>query len=313
MRRKYKLLSSGIIVRKNGQSFLYTRKDKTEKSSVVFQNQRMTGWINMENALLLIAFAGGFWALGNVFTYWLQDWFIFLPKKLPDDHVFQFKTSFEEHFLTTPDGGRINFLWFRSADKISSKGLVFYHHGNKGNLRRWGHYYHFFKKMDFDFVVYDYRGYGKSKGLRNEENMYSDARALFDLLTRTYPPEKIVLYGRSLGSAFASRLAAERPCRQLILETPFSGMRSLFYTYYPVLPRFFVFKYHFPNREHLRKATCPVLVFHGTSDWVVPYRCAAKLKSALKPGDEFITLSGARHHNVMHFDTYLQKMEQVLS
>ncbi len=251
------------------------------------------------------------WLLGNLFTYPLQDYFIFRPKRLEQNYAFSFNRSPEEVFIHTPHHGRINALHFRVDG--TPRGVILFFHGNSDNIARWGHLYHFFGQFNYDYFVYDYRGYGKSTGRRNEHTMQLDAEAVFTYLKQQYPSEKIILFGRSLGSAFASKIAAENIVKALILETPFSSMRNLFYTYYPFLPKLFVFKYVFPNRRYLRHVQSPIYIFQGTKDWVVPYTCAARLKSSLKLDDAFITIPGGGHNNLIFYDIYNQKMREIIA
>ncbi|MBK7872563.1 MAG: alpha/beta fold hydrolase [Saprospiraceae bacterium] len=250
------------------------------------------------------------WFLGNLFTYPLQDYFIFRPKKLQSTYQFSFPPEAEEIFLETPHHGKINALHFRASS--NAKGVVLYFHGNADNLARWGHLHLFFAQFNYDYFVYDYRGFGKSKGPRNEQIMYEDASAIFAYLTKHYSLDQIVIFGRSMGSAFACKIAAENRVKALILETPFSSMKNLFYTYYPFLPKIFIFKYRFPNKKYLTEVQCPVHIFQGTKDWVVPYTCAARLKSCLKINDTFITIPEGKHNNLISFDIYSQKIEAIL-
>ncbi len=251
------------------------------------------------------------WGVGNLFTGPLQHWFIFRPKKLPQAHAFQFEAPFEELFLDAPHKGRLNALWFK-AD-APAKGVVLYFHGNAGSLERWGHLHHFFVRQGYDFLVYDYRGYGKSTGKRSQKIMYDDAMAFYRFARNHYAPDKIVLYGRSLGSVFASRVASEQAARMLVLETPFYSLTDLFYTYYPFLPRAFYLRYRFSNARSLRRVEMPVAIFQGTEDLIVPYRSAARLKRLLKTGDQFYTVPGASHNNLLFYDIYNRKMEEILN
>lgn len=256
-------------------------------------------------ALLLLFF----WLLGNSFTFLWQDHFIFRPQKLPEDYTYSFEQPFSEIFLDTSDGGKLNALWFK---RINAKGVILFFHGNAGSLARWGHLYHFFHRLGYDYFVYDYRGYGKSNGKRSEHLLYEDSMTIFNYVKQFYPEEKIILFGRSMGSAFASRVAQESKVKMVILETPFYSMRRLFYSYYPFLPRIFFFKYHFSNHHYLRQVQCPIYIFQGTNDWVVPYKCAARLKKWLKPTDEFITITGGSHNNLLFYDIYNRKLQELL-
>ena len=254
----------------------------------------------------------GLLMLGNLFTYPLQDIFIFRPRKLPPDYRYVFEVPFEEVNLTTAGGGRLNGLLFRCPDRDKARGVVLYFHGNTANLQRWGNLYQFFFRHRHDFFVFDYRGFGKSRGRRTESLLFQDAEAAYWYTRRFYPSGKIVIFGRSMGSAFACRLAADQPARALILETPFSAMNDLFYIYYPFLPKLFLFKYRFLNRRYLAKVSCPVYIFQGTADKVVPERCASRLRPFLKPADRYIKIDGGRHSDLMIYEIYQRQMAEIL-
>lgn len=261
--------------------------------------------LTLSIALLLLFF----WLMGNLFTLQWQDYFIFRPQKLPIDYEYAFEAPFNEIFLDIPDGGRLNALWFK---QINAKGVILFFHGNAGSLARWGHLHHIFHQLGYDYFVYDYRGYGKSTGKRTEQFLYEDALTVFEYAKQFYAEDQIVLFGRSMGSAFASRVAAVGKVKMVILETPFYSMRRLFYSYYPFLPHVFFFKYHFSNHHYLRKVECPIYIFQGTRDWVVPYKCAARLKKHLKPTDKFITVPGGSHNNLLFYDIYNRKLQEFL-
>ncbi|MFN7118451.1 MAG: alpha/beta hydrolase [Saprospiraceae bacterium] len=256
--------------------------------------------------MLLLLF---FWLVGNLFTFLWQDYFIFRPQKLPQQYAYQFEQHFTEIFLDAPQGGKLNALWFK---QLNAKGVILFFHGNAGSLQRWGHLHHFFQRLGYDYFVYDYRGYGKSTGKRSEHLMYEDALLMFEFIRQHYPENQIVVFGRSMGSAFASRVAVAGGVKMLILETPFYSMRNLFYSYYPFLPPVFLFKYPFFNHRYLRQVQCPIYIFQGTKDWVVPYKCAARLQKWLKPGDAFITIPGGGHNNLLFYDIYNRKLQEIL-
>lgn len=251
-------------------------------------------------------------ALGNLLTLVFQDFFIFRPERLPRDYQYIFQKPYEELTIPGPENGRLNALWFRQDQHPQTRGVILYFHGNAGSLRRWGHLYHFFAYFGYDFFIYDYRGFGKSRGRRNESLMYQDARAVYDFIRSHYPPERIVIFGRSLGSAFATWLAVHAEAKLLILETPFASMRRLFRAYFPILPPFFRYKYLFSNRRWLGKVKIPVYIFQGDEDLVVPFRVAAALQPSLKQGDRFFRIEGGSHNNLLYYDKYVAEMKKIL-
>lgn len=249
--------------------------------------------------------------IGNIFTEILQDLFIFRPVKLKKDHVFRFKIPFEEITLDTPHNGKINVLWFHNPDQ--KRPLVFYSHGNSSNLDDWGDLCYYFDELGYDLIIYDFRGFGKSKGRRNEKSFLSDATAVYDFALRHYDKENIVLYGRSMGTGVSTMLATEKGAKLLILETPYYSIPSLFKSYYPFLPvALFSFKYSFPTNEWLKQVECPVYIFQGTRDTVVPYRCAVQLKPLMKQPENFITISGARHNNLSEYEMFTNDLKSIL-
>jgi len=258
--------------------------------------------------ILLIALA-----LGNLSTLVLQDFFIFRPERLPQDYRFIFQKPYEELTLPGPGNGRLNALWFRQDQHPQTRGVILYFHGNAGSLRRWGHLHYFFAGLGYDFFIYDYRGFGKSRGRRSESLMYRDAQAVYDFIRHHYPPDRIVIFGRSLGSAMASWLAGHAEARMLILETPFYSMRRLFRAYFPILPPIFRYKYLFSNHRWLAKVQIPVFIFQGDEDLVVPFRVAAALRSSLKPSDRFFRIEGGSHNNLLYFDRYVVEMKNILN
>lgn len=245
------------------------------------------------------------------FTAYLQKKALFRPVALPEEHVFSFSHPFEEHFLLTPDGARLNVLRFPSG-LPNRRGVVLYFHGNRDNLQRWGAMHVDFTSRGFDFVIPDYRGYGKSGGEPNERSYYADARLVYDWVRQDCPAHNLVLYGRSLGTGMASYLAAHVRAKMLMLETPFDNIGGLFASYFrrpeiPFRPAFF-----FPNDRHLRQSALPALLFHGTADRVVPYACASRLQTCLKPGDLFVTIPEGTHQNLREFAVYQEHLGEWL-
>lgn len=248
--------------------------------------------------------------VGNVFTNPLQEYFIFQPVRLDKDFSFQFNQPFEEINLEADDGGKINALHFKSEN---AKGVILYFHGNAGNLVRWGELNDEFRAHQYDLFIMDYRGFGKSTGKQTQKTFFNDALQCYDYVAQQYQSEEIVIYGRSMGSGPASYLASQRPAKHLILETPFYSMSSLFESYYPILPKWFTFKFSFKNFKYIKKAEYPVTIFHGTNDIIVPYEGAEKLKTVLKEKDEFISIEGGTHNDLYIFQAYQEKLSEILN
>lgn len=248
----------------------------------------------------------------GIMIYFIQEQFIFLPTRLPENYQYQFDIPFEEFFLKAKDGARLNALHFKSP---RPKGVILYFHGNAGNLARWGDItMGLSREYNYDVVVMDYRSYGKSRGNLSEEALNEDGQLFYDYIMRYYDEKDIVLYGRSLGTGIATRLASINNPKKLILETPYYSLLDIGERRFPFLPVRWLLKYQFKSYEYVRDISCPIAIFHGTDDEIIPMESGKKLFESI-PGSnkEFIAVKGARHNNLSVFDAYHLGIRKMLS
>ncbi len=260
---------------------------------------------------LLIKFVLGlaiFMVLITMALYFLQTRLIFFPEKLPDNYTYSFDTPFEELNYHTSPGVSINALHFKLDDP---KGIILYFHGNAGSLRGWGDIAQDFIQYGHEVLVIDYRSYGKSTGQISEQGLHHDARYIYNKLSEKYPEDRIVIYGRSIGTGIATRLAARNSPGQLILEAPFYNFPDLAKRYFPWVPRWMI-RYKFRNDKYIERVECPVYIVHGTADEVINVAEGKKLAKKLKPEDELILIQGG-HHNDLNFMTeYHEQLDRIL-
>src|SRR4029077_9786119 len=141
-------------------------------------------------------------------------------------------------------GGSLNGLLFRQPHP---RGLIFYLHGNVGDVTTWTTGLDFYQRVNYDLFIFDYRGYGKSTGrIESEAQLHADVRAAWDVIAPRYQGMPIVLFGRSLGTGLATRLRAEGDPSLLVLVTPFTSLAASAKRHYPYAPEFLV-KYPLPN------------------------------------------------------------------
>lgn len=253
----------------------------------------------------------GAYLIAIVMLYFLQEKLIFLPTRLPQNYAYSFSEHFEEVFLSAADGARLNALWFKREDP---NGLILYFHGNAGNLSRWGEIVQPFVKMGFDVLVMDYRTYGKSTGNLSEKNLYSDAQLFYDYAQKHYQEKQIVLYGRSLGTGMATRLAADNGPGLLLLETPYYSLLDIGVKRFPWLPVRWFMKYPFRTHEYVQQLRCPVRIFHGTEDRIIPFDSGRKLFDSIPRADKtFYSIQGGRHNNLSSFPAYQRAVNEVLN
>ncbi len=149
-------------------------------------------------------------------------------------------------------------------------------------------------------LVLDYPGYGGSAGRATEAGLYATAEAAYTALAQRadVDPARLYVYGRSMGSAAAVRLAVRHPVAGLVLDSPFTNAWEMSRARYAILPRF-ILRLSLDNLRGIRAVHCPVLVFHGTADRVAPPEMGRRIAAAAPAGAELVLIEGAGHN-----DTY---------
>ncbi|TNE31170.1 MAG: alpha/beta hydrolase [Alphaproteobacteria bacterium] len=210
--------------------------------------------------------------------------------------------TLEKVSLTTKDG--LSLEAFYMPAQTEEAGTIVLFHGNAGNAGHRiakGAVYHLF---GVGVLLAEYRGYGDNSGTPTEQGLYTDGRAAMDFLTKklNLPPEKIAIYGESLGSGIAVQMATEYDAAALVLETPFSSTAAVASAIYPFIPAKLLLKDRYDNIakiSHIKPM--PVLIVHGTEDGVVPFTEGQKLfEAAVKP-KKIVTIEGGNHNNLYDF------------
>lgn len=239
-----------------------------------------------------------------------QQKLIFRPEKLDASYSFSFDQPFKELNFKREGSALLNALYFTVAEP---KGAILYFHGNKGSLKRWGEIASSLTKYDYNVLVMDYRDYGKSTGTVSELNLQNDARFFYKELAQLFPEEQIIVYGRSLGTHFATLVASENKPQRLILESPFTSIMDVAQARFPILPVKYFLKFPFNSSQCIKKLGCPLTIFHGTDDKVVPYRLGQKLFEQSACTDKtFISIPGGAHNDLASFKEYDAEIERVL-
>ena len=175
--------------------------------------------------------------------YFKQEALLFKPVPLAASQPLQGLTTQGEgvnEFTVHVPGARLSGLQLKLPNP---KGVVFFLHGNRGNLDEWFVNTGIYRRNNFDLVMLDYRGFGKSTGqIESEEQLRSDVRAAWDQIAPQYVGKKRVIYGRSLGSGLAAGLSADletgkTPPDLTVLVSPYSSMSTLSAQIYPMSRR----------------------------------------------------------------------------
>ena len=201
----------------------------------------------------------------SVILYYVQDYLLFKPEKLSKDFEFYYQNqTIREYTLETKDGAVINGLRF--IPKGNSKGIVLYLKGNSKSIKGWGKFAVDFTRHGYNVLMIDYRGFGKSTGKRSQKAIKRDLQVIYNKLKALVPEEEIILYGRSLGSGFAAKLASMNHPKLLILDAPYYSLTKVTARYMPFMPLSILMKYPLPTYKWLRYVQCPIHIIHGTND-----------------------------------------------
>jgi len=250
------------------------------------------------------------YGLVGIAIYYLQDYILFHPEKMEKTRSYNFPVPHREINIPYNDSSNINIIQFTTA--LRAKGVVLYFHGNRKNIAWYAKYVPNFTKNGYEVWMIDYPGYGKSTGALTEQRLYNYAEQLYKLAAARFAKDSIILYGKSMGTGIAAWLASRKNCRELILETPYYSMTSLSAHYFPIYPVSSMIHYKIPSYQYLQQVIVPVTIFHGTSDGVIPYSNAEKLRPFLKPADQFITINDGSHNNLSDFPLFHQKLDSLL-
>lgn len=245
----------------------------------------------------------------SIVAYLIQDKFIFKPEKLSADFQFKYEAPFKEINFDVSPGVRINGLHFFRKD---SKGLILYFHGNTRSIKGWAKYARDFYRYDYDVVLVDYRGFGKSTGKRNEQDMMQDMQFVYEKLTAEYGENNLIIYGRSLGSGFAAKLAADNSPRYLILDAPYYNFKKVLERFLPFLPWQLVLRYQLRTDKWIKNVKCSIYIIHGTKDWLIPIRHSEALQKLSPRKITLIRIHGGGHNNLTKFDEYHNFIRDIL-
>jgi pimeloyl-ACP methyl ester carboxylesterase len=257
---------------------------------------------------LLGLVATGYLALLGA-LWWGQERLLFAPEPLPADHVFQFGPDVHDVVIARPDGTQLHALHLRLPEP---RGIVFYLHGNAGNLQSWFSHADFYREAGYDLFMLDYRGYGKSGGrIASEAELRDDARAAWQQIASLYAADQVrVIAGRSLGSGLAAGLAAELQPDLTVLISPYRSMTALAAQHYPWVPAALL-RYPLDTEALAARIQGPSLLVHGDQDTLIPPDHSEALQARL-PRARYVRVEGAGHGDLQEFPAYLQAVREAL-
>lgn len=247
----------------------------------------------------------------SILLYFLQDYLMFKPEKLEKEFEFYYENQeTDEYNVETRDGATINGLHFKVKDP---KGVVFYLKGNSKSMRGWGKFAVDFTRHGYDVIMVDYRGFGKSTGRRTQKAVKRDLQVVYNKIKENVNEKYIILYGRSLGSGFATKLASTNQPRMLILDAPYYSLSKVAKRYVPFMPLSILIKFPMPTYKWLKYVQCPVHIIHGTDDKLIPFKTSVKL-SKIKPKLTTLhSIIGGGHKNLNTFEYYHKVLTEIIT
>jgi alpha-beta hydrolase superfamily lysophospholipase len=239
--------------------------------------------------------------------WWGQERLLFVPTVLPANHRFNVPAVVHETWVDVP-GGRLHALHLKQPQ---SRGVVFYLHGNAGNLQSWFVNADFYRQAQLDLFMIDYRGYGKSPGrITSQAQLLADVRAAWDQISPAYAGKKRVVFGRSLGTGLAALLAAEVQPELTVLVSPYFSMQALAAEHYPWVPGALL-RYPLRTDLALPRIQGPVWMVHGARDTLIPLSHAQRLLAA-SPRAKLQVLPEAGHNNLQDVADYSKGLLEAL-
>ncbi|MCA8932178.1 MAG: alpha/beta fold hydrolase [Rhodospirillaceae bacterium] len=198
---------------------------------------------------------------------------------------------------TTADGVAL-YAWYRPAEE--GRPTIVLLHGNAGHI---GHRVSKAAPLvaaGYGVLLVEYRGYGGNPGRPTEEGLVADSRAALDWLGgEGVPPERTVLYGESLGTGLAVRLATEYPVAGVVLEAPYTAVVDVARSRFWFLPVNWLMQDRFESLTRLGDVAAPILVLHGTADGVIPVAHGRRMAAAA--GATFHEIPAAGHMDLYDF------------
>lgn len=278
-------------------------------------------------ALTLLLCSAALYAAVVLLLWWGQERLLFYPGTLPAEHRFRLPADVHETWVDVP-GARLNALHLRLPQP---RGVVFFLHGNAGNLESWFTGLAFYRQANFDLFMIDYRGYGKSSGrIQSEAQLLADVHAAWDHMASLYAgrvhptvqpgsqpaaspgaqPFKRVIYGRSLGTGPAAMLAAELQPELTILVSPYASMGALAQQHFRWVPAL-ALRYPLHTETALARVKTPVVLAHGGHDTLVPPVNSQRLLAVARQA-RLILVPEAGHNDIQQFEAVLGGLRAAL-
>ena len=199
--------------------------------------------------------------------------------------------AFEDVSFSSRDGVRLTGWWIPAANP---RGTVLFCHGNGGNISACLDTAIIVNGLGLNLLLFDYRGYGRSGGSPSEQGTYDDAEAAWEYLVngRKVRPEKLIVWGRSLGGPIAAKTASEHHPGLAVMESTFVSLEQLVDDRFSWVPSWALSGHVYDTRRHLEKVGVPVLVIHSPDDEMIPFAHGRAIYDSIRGPKTFLEIRG---------------------
>ncbi len=260
--------------------------------------------------LLIVA---GLYVLVCLLMLMVQERFVFFPERRLQATPADLGLEFRDVTFQATDGVELH-GWLVAARP--ERAVVIHCHGNAGNIGDRLETVRLYHEMGLTVLLFDYRGYGRSRGRPTEAGTYRDAMGAWRFLTRQegVDPERIILVGRSLGGAVAIELATRVQPAALVAEATFTSAGELGARHYPLLPVRWISRIRYDSLGRIGRIRVPKLIVHSTGDEVVPFTMALKLHRAAAGPVDLLKIRGGHNDGfLLSEDRYRRGLEKFLT
>ena len=236
------------------------------------------------------------YALVGLAAYLGQRRLMYFPDRARTMPVQAGLVGVEERVLKTPDGARV-VAWYGKARP--GQPTLLYFHGNAGSLVNRAPRVERFMAQGWGVYMMTYRGYGGSTGSPTETANVADARLAYGaLVLEGVEPASIILYGESLGSGIAVRLATERPVGGVVLDAPYTSIVDVAAQAYPFLPVRALIVDRYETTKYIAQVRAPILILHGERDMVIPVAMGREVFRLANEPKRLVTFANGGHSDL---------------
>ena len=245
-------------------------------------------------------------------VYFLQDRLLYFPMKEMDANPAAIQLPFEDVRLAASDGQSIVAWWIPAKNE---RAVLLFCHGNAGNISHRLDTLQIFNRLGLSVLIFDYRGYGASTGRPSENGTYLDAEAAWRYLVEVQKkqPEKIILFGESLGGAVAAEIASRRRPGGLIIMSSFTSIPELAARLYPFLPARWLSKFRYATIDKIGSIKTPTLIIHSPDDEIIPFAFGRALYEKAGGPKQFLQIKGGHNEGFLESgELYVQGIKNFL-